>query len=81
MSAIEACRTAALGGHVAACRDCGYSAKFLLGGVRNFYGGQAEAILPIAEARRLTISGLGQFRRSPSSWSRLDTRGMAEVAV
>ncbi len=25
MSAIEQCRTAALGGHVAACRDCGHS--------------------------------------------------------
>jgi hypothetical protein len=25
MSAIEACRTAALGGHVAACQDCGHS--------------------------------------------------------
>jgi hypothetical protein len=25
MSAIEACRTAALGGHVAACEDCGHS--------------------------------------------------------
>ncbi len=25
MSAIEHCRTAALGGHVAACQDCGYS--------------------------------------------------------
>ena len=25
MSAIEACRTAALGGHVAACRNCGHS--------------------------------------------------------
>jgi hypothetical protein len=25
MSAIEGCRTAALGGHVAACRDCGHS--------------------------------------------------------
>ncbi len=24
MSAIERCRTAALGGHVAACRDCGH---------------------------------------------------------
>ena len=24
MSAIEACRTAALGGHVAACQDCGH---------------------------------------------------------
>ncbi len=25
MSAIESCRTAALGGHVAACQDCGHS--------------------------------------------------------
>ncbi len=25
MSAIETCRTAALGGHVAACEDCGHS--------------------------------------------------------
>jgi hypothetical protein len=24
MSAIESCRTAALGGHVAACEDCGH---------------------------------------------------------
>ena len=26
MSAIEACRTAELGGHVARCEDCGYTA-------------------------------------------------------
>ncbi len=25
MSAIESCRTAALGGHVAACKDCGHT--------------------------------------------------------
>jgi len=47
MSAIERCRTAALGGHVAACQDCGHMHvaynSCLMGKIRN---GESAVALP-----------------------------------
>src|SRR5208282_4967671 len=50
MSAIESCRTAALGGHVARCEDCAYTTiaynSCLMGKFRN-----GELAAPLSDAR------------------------------
>jgi hypothetical protein len=60
MSAIEACRTAALGGHVAACEDCGHS-LIAYNSCRNRHcpkcqGAAAAAWLAAREAELLPVA-------------------------
>ena len=60
MSAIESCRTAALGGHVAACQDCGHS-HIAYNSCRNRHcpkcqGAAAAAWLAAREAELLPVA-------------------------
>ena len=62
MSAIEACRTAALGGHVSACEKCGHS-HIAYNSCRNRHCGKCQAAASYAwlQARRADLLPVGYF--------------------
>ncbi len=62
MLAIEACRTAALGGHVSACEKCGHS-HIAYNSCRNRHCGKCQAAASYAwlEARRADLLPVGYF--------------------
>ena len=62
MSAIEACRTAALGGHVTACEDCGHI-DVAFNSCRNRHCPKCQAAASHAwlEARRADLLPVGYF--------------------
>ena len=62
MSAIEACRTAALGGHVSACEKCGHS-HIAYNSCRNRHCGKCQASASYAwlEASRADLLPVGYF--------------------
>jgi Transposase zinc-binding domain len=60
MGAVEACRTAALGGHIERCGDCGYSQiaynSCLMGKSSNGEWRRVDRILAAVAANPLTIT-------------------------